>query len=156
MLKRNETLSSLTWEMLARKNIKKHKRLVLRLEALYLVKNIFYLYYSPITKLWPRKKKLFLKFSFFEGIPRPSLIFLSQRNIFLFVIAFVLKSSSFLKAKFSTLSKRESPCIVGQKSLAIAMMTIQFESKNRNHFWKILKDYMTIISEINVTKVSFF
>ena len=33
MLKRNE--------MLARKNIKKHKRLVLRLEALYLVKTYF-------------------------------------------------------------------------------------------------------------------
>ena len=71
MLKRNETLSSLTWEMLARKNIKKHKRLVLRLEALYLVKNIFCLYFSPIPKLWSRKKKSFLKFSFFEGTPKP-------------------------------------------------------------------------------------
>ena len=62
MLKGNETLSSLTWEMLARKNIKKHKRLVLRLEALYLVKNIFCLCFSPVPKLWSRKKVIFKVF----------------------------------------------------------------------------------------------
>ena len=66
MLKRNETLSSLTWEMLARKNIKKHKRLALRLEALYLVKNIFRLYFSPIPKLWSRKKVIFKVFVFWR------------------------------------------------------------------------------------------
>ena len=66
MLRRNETLSSLTWEMLARKNIKKHKRLVLRLEALYLVKNIFCLYFSPIPKLWSRKKVIFKVFVFWR------------------------------------------------------------------------------------------
>ena len=38
------------------KNMKKHKRLVLRLEALYLVKDIFCLYFSPTPKLWSRKK----------------------------------------------------------------------------------------------------
>ena len=52
MLKGNETLMSLTCETLVRKNIKKHKRLVLRLEALYLVKkNIFCIYFCPIRKL---------------------------------------------------------------------------------------------------------
>ena len=56
--------------MLARKNIKKHKRLVLRLEALYLVKNIFCLYFSPYQNS-DQEKKSFLKFSFFEGTPRP-------------------------------------------------------------------------------------
>ena len=60
----NETLLSLTWEMLARKNIKKPKRLVLRLETLYLVKNIFCLYFSPIPKLWSRKKVVFKVFVF--------------------------------------------------------------------------------------------
>ena len=66
LLKRNETLSSLTWEMLAWKNIKKHKRLVLHLEALYLVKNIFCLYFSPIPKLWSRKKVIFKVFVFWR------------------------------------------------------------------------------------------
>ena len=66
MLKRNETLSSLTWEMLARKNIKNHKRLVLSLEALYLVKNRFCLYFSPIPKLRSRKKSHFKVFIFWR------------------------------------------------------------------------------------------
>ena len=66
MLKRNEALSSLAWEMLARKNIKKHETLVLRLEALYLVKNIFCLYFSPIPKLWSRKKVIFKFFVFWR------------------------------------------------------------------------------------------
>ena len=61
-----KTLSSLTWEMLAWENIKKHKRLVLRLEALYLVKNIFCLYFSPIPKLWTRKKVIFKVFAFWR------------------------------------------------------------------------------------------
>ena len=59
-----ETLSSLTWEMLAREIIKKHRRLALRLEALYLVKNILCLYFSPIPKLWSRKKIIFKVFVF--------------------------------------------------------------------------------------------
>ena len=66
MLKRNKTLSSLTWEMLVWKNIKKHKRLFLHLEALYLVKNIFCLYFSPIPKLWSRKKVIFKVFVFWR------------------------------------------------------------------------------------------
>ena len=56
--------------MLARKNIKKHKRLALRLEALYLVKTYFAFtlvqYQNP-----DQEKKLFLKLSFFQGTPRP-------------------------------------------------------------------------------------
>ena len=69
MLKRNETLSSLTSEMLAQKNIKKHKRLVLRLEPLYLVKKhiLSLVQYQNSDQ----EKKSFLKVSFFEGTPRP-------------------------------------------------------------------------------------
>ena len=55
-------LSSLTWKTLARKNIKKQNRLVFRLKALFLLKNIFCLYFSPIAKLWPRKKVIFKVF----------------------------------------------------------------------------------------------
>ena len=40
-------LWSLTWETLARKNIKKQKRLVFRLKVLFLIKNIFCSYFSP-------------------------------------------------------------------------------------------------------------
>ena len=49
-------LSGLTWETLMRKNIKKQKRLVFRLGALFSLKNIICLYFSPIAKLWTRKK----------------------------------------------------------------------------------------------------
>ena len=52
MLKRNEMLWSLTWKMLARKNIKKQKRLVFHLKALFSLKNIIWPYFSPIAKLW--------------------------------------------------------------------------------------------------------
>ena len=62
MLKRNE--------MLARKNIKKHKRLVLRLEALYLVKTYFAFTLVQYQNS-DQEKKSFLKFSFFESTPRP-------------------------------------------------------------------------------------
>ena len=48
------------------KKTKKHKRLLLRLEALYLVKIIFCLYFSPIPKLWSRKKVIFKVFSFWR------------------------------------------------------------------------------------------
>ena len=51
-------LSGLTWETLMRKNIKKQKRLVFRLGALFSLKNIICLYFSPIAKLWTRKKKI--------------------------------------------------------------------------------------------------
>ena len=44
----------------------KHKRFVLRLEALYLVKNVFCLYFSPIPKLWSRKKVIFKVFIFWR------------------------------------------------------------------------------------------
>ena len=84
MLKRNEILSSLTWEMLARKNTKKHKRLVLRLEALYLVKNIFCLYFSPIPKLWSRKKVIFKVFVFWrysKTLKHPLFGTLNLRNL---------------------------------------------------------------------------
>ena len=63
-LKRNEMLWSLTWKTLARKNIKKQNRLAFRLKALFLLKNIFCLYFSPIVKLWPRKKVIFKVFIF--------------------------------------------------------------------------------------------
>ena len=52
--------------MLVRKNTKKHKWLALRLEALYLVKTYFAQYQNS-----DQEKKSFLKFSFFEGTPRP-------------------------------------------------------------------------------------
>ena len=63
-------LSSFTWETLAKKNIKKQKELAVRLKALFLLKNIFCLFFSPISKLQPQKMS-FLKFLFFEGTPRP-------------------------------------------------------------------------------------
>ena len=56
-------LSSLTWETLARKD--KQKRLVFRLKAFFLLKNIFCLYFSPIAKLW-RRKKIFKVFIFWR------------------------------------------------------------------------------------------
>ena len=59
-------LSSLTWEKLARKNIKKKKRFEFRLTALFLLKNIFCLYFSPIVKLWQRKKSHFQSFRFLK------------------------------------------------------------------------------------------
>ena len=43
-------LSSLTWKTLVRKNIKKQKRLVFRLKALFLLKKMFWLYFSPIAR----------------------------------------------------------------------------------------------------------
>ena len=48
-------LPSLTRKTLARKNTQE-KRLVFRLKALSLLKNMFSLYFSPISKLWARKK----------------------------------------------------------------------------------------------------
>ena len=57
-------LSSLTWKTLARKNIKKQKKLVFRLKALFLLKKIFFFFFSPIANSDPDKKS-FLKFSFF-------------------------------------------------------------------------------------------
>ena len=59
-------LSSFNWKTLARKNIKKQKRLVFCLRALFLLKNIFCLYFSPIAKLWPRKKAIFKVFVFWR------------------------------------------------------------------------------------------
>ena len=57
--------------MLVRKNIKKHKRLVLRLEALYLVKKTHFAFTLVLYQNSDQEKKSFLKFSFFEGTPRP-------------------------------------------------------------------------------------
>ena len=48
---------------------KKHKetnRLVFRLKALFSLKNIFCFYFSPIVKLWPRKKVIFKVFVFWR------------------------------------------------------------------------------------------
>ena len=64
-LKRNEMLSSLTWKTLARKNIKKQKKLVFRLKALFLLKKIFFFFFSPIANLWPRQKVIFEFFFIF-------------------------------------------------------------------------------------------
>ena len=55
--------------MLAWKNIKKYNRPVLRLEALYLVKTYFA--FTLVQYQNSDKKKSLLKFSFFEGTPRP-------------------------------------------------------------------------------------
>ena len=63
-LKRNEMLSSLTWKTLVWK--KKQKKLVFRLKALFLLKNIFCLYFSKIAKLWPRKEVIFRVFVFWR------------------------------------------------------------------------------------------
>ena len=58
--------SSLTWKTFLRKNIKKQRRLVFRLKALFVLKNIFCLYSSPIAKLWSRKKVIFKVFVFWR------------------------------------------------------------------------------------------
>ena len=57
--------------MLARKNINKHKRLVLRLEALDLVKKTHFAFTLVQYQNSDQEKKSFLKCSFFEGTPRP-------------------------------------------------------------------------------------
>ena len=57
-LKRNKMLSSLTWKMLAQKNIKKQKKLVFRF-IIFVKKNMICLYFSPVAKLWSRRKVLF-------------------------------------------------------------------------------------------------
>ena len=54
--------------MLAGKIIKKQKRLVLRLEALYLLKTYFAFSLVQYQNS-DQEKKSFLKFSFFEGTP---------------------------------------------------------------------------------------
>ena len=56
--------------MLAGKIIKKQKRLVLRLEALYLLKTYFAFSLVQYQNS-DQEKKSFLKFSFSEGTPRP-------------------------------------------------------------------------------------
>ena len=65
-LKKDKTLSSLTWETLAQKHIKKQKSHVFRLKALFLLKNMFCFYFSAIAKLWPRKKVIFEVFIFWR------------------------------------------------------------------------------------------
>ena len=70
MLKRNEILLSLTWEMLAWKIIKKQKRLVFRLEALYLLKTYFAFSLVQYQNS-DQEKKSFLRFLFFEDTPGP-------------------------------------------------------------------------------------
>ena len=69
-LKRNQMFSSLTWETLARKSIKKQKRLVFRLRALFLLKTYFAFTLVQQQNCGQEKKSL-LKFSFSEGTPRP-------------------------------------------------------------------------------------
>ena len=59
-------LSGLIWKTLARKNLKKQSRLVFLLKALFLLKTIFCLYFSPIVKLWRRKKVIFKVFVFWK------------------------------------------------------------------------------------------
>ena len=60
-------LWSLTWKTLAQKNIKKQKKVVFRWKALFLLKKyIFCLDFSPIAKLWPRKKVIFKVFIFWR------------------------------------------------------------------------------------------
>ena len=53
------------------KKLKETKKVRIRLKALFLLKNIFCLQFSLIAKTLIKKKKKFLKFSFFEGTPRP-------------------------------------------------------------------------------------
>ena len=62
-------LSSLTWKTLAQKNIET-KRLVFRLKALFLLKTHF-TFTLVQQQNSDQEKKSFLKFSFFEGTPRP-------------------------------------------------------------------------------------
>ena len=66
MLKRSQMLWGLTWETLAWKNIKKQKRLAFHLKELFLLKNIVCPYFSPIAKLWSRKKVIFKVFIFWR------------------------------------------------------------------------------------------
>ena len=62
MLKRIDVLAiDLTWETLARKSPGKQERLVFRVKALFLLKNIFCLYFSPIAKLKQKSSFRFLK-----------------------------------------------------------------------------------------------
>ena len=69
MLKRNEIVLSLTWEI-STKNHKETKKIVLRLEALYLLKTYFAFSLVQYQNS-DQEKKSFLKFSFFEGTPWP-------------------------------------------------------------------------------------
>ena len=41
------------------KNIKKQERLIFRLRALFLLKNILCLYFSPAAKVWSRKSTFY-------------------------------------------------------------------------------------------------
>ena len=67
---RNEMLSSLTWKTLVRKN-KQTKQASISFKSIIFVKKyILPLLYSN-SKTLTKKKKSFLKFSVFEGTPRP-------------------------------------------------------------------------------------
>ena len=67
-------LSSLTGKTLARKNIKKQKRLVFHLKALFLLKKTYFAFTLVQQQNSDEDKKSFLKFSFFECTPRPKTI----------------------------------------------------------------------------------
>ena len=69
-LKRKRNVIEFDLKKVSAKNIKRQNRLAFCLKALFLLKNIFCLYFSPIVKLRPRKKVIFKVFVF-EGTPRP-------------------------------------------------------------------------------------
>ena len=68
MLKRNETLSSLTWEMLAWKNTWKA---YITFRSIIFGKKTYFVFTLVQYQNSDQEKKSFLKFSFFEGTPRP-------------------------------------------------------------------------------------
>ena len=85
-LKRNEMLPSLTWKTL------EQRRLVFRLKALFLLENVFCLYFSPIAKLWPRKKIIFKVFVFWRYSKTLSLLMvLNSKEYKLFIPLYGLK-----------------------------------------------------------------
>ena len=87
MLKRNE--------MLARKNIKKHKRLVLRLEALYLVKKTHFAFTLAQYQNSDQEKKVIFKVFVFKKLQ--DLVKLRNTKTFFF---FFLTSMLRFKNKF--------------------------------------------------------
>ena len=125
-------LSSLTWKMLAQKNIKKHKRLAFRLKSLFLLKNMFRLYFSPIAKLEPRKKVIFEVFVFWRYSKTLLYIIVIIQFIYLHLSCFLIFSLCFFSLLIFSLL-----CVVYRFS-PVAVLDSQFPVSFSNIFVDIL------------------